>query len=55
LHYGTAIGFVFAVVALSISVVSFPLLLDRDVEVRCGFDFRKSGVGEPFHHGAVGT
>jgi uncharacterized membrane protein len=31
--YGTAIGFVFAVVALSISVVSFPLLLDRDVEV----------------------
>ena len=31
--YGTAIGFIFAVVALSISVVSFPLLLDRDVEV----------------------
>ena len=31
--YGTAIGFVFAVVALSISVVSFPLLLDRDVDV----------------------
>jgi uncharacterized membrane protein len=31
--FGTAIGFVFAVVALSISVVSFPLLLDRDVEV----------------------
>ncbi|HVB90024.1 MAG TPA: DUF2189 domain-containing protein [Beijerinckiaceae bacterium] len=28
---GNAIGFVFAVVALSISVVSFPLLLDRDV------------------------
>jgi len=28
--YGAAIGFVFAVVALSISVVSFPLLLDRD-------------------------
>ena len=28
--YSTAIGFVFAVVALSISVVSFPLLLDRD-------------------------
>jgi uncharacterized membrane protein len=28
---GSAIGFVFAVVALSISVVSFPLLLDRDV------------------------
>jgi uncharacterized membrane protein len=31
--YGTAIGFIFAVVALSVSVVSFPLLLDRDVEV----------------------
>ena len=28
--FGTAIGFIFAVVALSISVVSFPLLLDRD-------------------------
>jgi uncharacterized membrane protein len=28
---GNAIGFCFAVVALSISVVSFPLLLDRDV------------------------
>jgi uncharacterized membrane protein len=31
--FGTAIGFVFAVMALSISVVSFPLLLDRDVDV----------------------
>ncbi len=31
--FGTAIGFVFAVVALSISVVSLPLLLDRDVDV----------------------
>lgn len=29
--FGNAIGFVFAVAALSISVVSFPLLLDRDV------------------------
>jgi uncharacterized membrane protein len=29
--YGTAIGLVFAVAAFSISVVSFPLLLDRDV------------------------
>ncbi|THD78225.1 MAG: DUF2189 domain-containing protein [Phenylobacterium sp.] len=28
---GTAVGFVFAVAALAISVVSFPLLLDRDV------------------------
>jgi uncharacterized membrane protein len=31
IFYGNAIGFLFAVVALSISVVSFPLLLDRDV------------------------
>ena len=31
--YGTGIGFLYAVVALSISVVSFPLLLDRDAEV----------------------
>ncbi len=30
---GTATDFVFAVVALSVSVVSFPLLLDRDVNV----------------------
>ena len=30
---GTVTGFVFAVVVLSISVVSFPLLLDRDVGV----------------------
>ena len=29
--YGTAIGFIFAVVALSISVVSFPLALDKPV------------------------
>ena len=29
--YGNGAGFLFAVVALSISVVSFPLLLDRDV------------------------
>jgi uncharacterized membrane protein len=31
--FGTALGFFFAVVALSVSVVSFPLLLDRDVNV----------------------
>src|SRR5262249_46778690 len=29
--FGNAIGFVFAVVAFTLSVVSFPLLLDRDV------------------------
>jgi uncharacterized membrane protein len=28
---GTGVGFLFAVAALAISVVSFPLLLDRDV------------------------
>src|SRR3984957_13599237 len=28
---GTAVGFVFAVIALSIGAISFPLLLDRDV------------------------
>lgn len=31
--FGTAIGFLFAVVALSMSVVSFPMLVDRDVDV----------------------
>ncbi len=31
---GVGVGFVFALVVLSISVVSFPLLLDRDVGVR---------------------
>ncbi len=31
---GIAVGFLFAVVVLSISVVSFPLLLDRDVGLR---------------------
>jgi uncharacterized membrane protein len=30
---GVGVGFLFAVVALSISVVSFPLLLDRDVRM----------------------
>lgn len=30
--YGTAIGFLFAVTAFSVSVISFPLLVDRDVE-----------------------
>ena len=31
---GVGVGFIFAVVVLSISVVSFPLLLDRDVGLR---------------------
>ena len=30
--YGTGIGFVFAVLALSLSVVSFPMLLDRPID-----------------------
>jgi uncharacterized membrane protein len=30
---GVGVGFLFAVVALAISVVSFPLLLDRDVSI----------------------
>ena len=30
---GTAVGFLFALIALAISVVSFPLLLDRKVGV----------------------
>jgi uncharacterized membrane protein len=29
--YGTAVGFIYAVVVLAISVVAFPLLLDREV------------------------
>jgi uncharacterized membrane protein len=29
--FGTEIGFVFAVLALSVSVVSFPMLLDRPI------------------------
>ena len=32
--FGTGIGFVFAVVALSMSVVSFPLLIDRESTCR---------------------
>jgi len=31
-RFGTAIGFVFAVLALSVSVVSFPMLLDRPID-----------------------
>src|SRR5208283_3294179 len=30
--FGTGIGFVFAVLALSLSVVSFPMLLDRPID-----------------------
>ena len=34
IFYGTVIGFIFAVVALSISIVSFPLLLDKQVSTK---------------------
>jgi uncharacterized membrane protein len=33
--FGVGVGFVFAVVVLALSVVSFPLLLDRNVGVDC--------------------
>ena len=33
IFYGTLVGFVFAVVTMSLSVVAFPLLLDRQVSV----------------------
>jgi uncharacterized membrane protein len=32
IEFGTGIGFVFAVLALSVSVVSFPMLLDRPID-----------------------
>ncbi|MGO9846701.1 MAG: DUF2189 domain-containing protein [Methylocella sp.] len=32
IRFGTGIGFVFAVLALSLSVVSFPMLLDRPID-----------------------
>ena len=53
--FGTAIGFVFAVVALSISVVCVSLA-SRPRCRRPGrhSDFRQGRIDEPFHHGAVG-
>jgi uncharacterized membrane protein len=41
---GHAIGFVFAALAFSIGVVSFPLLLDRDVGVVCAVQTSVSAV-----------
>jgi len=52
--FGTAIGFVFAVVALSISVVSFPFFSTAMQGSGGGSDFRQGRAGEPFYHGAVG-
>ncbi len=46
---GNAIGFVFAVIALTISVVSFPLLLDREVGAAVA-----SNVG-PHRRGCAGA
>jgi uncharacterized membrane protein len=47
--YGTVIGFFFAVAAFSVSVVSFPLLLDRDVEVPVAiFTSLKAVLKNPF-------
>ena len=53
---GSAIGFVFAVMALSISVVSFPPLAPRPQCTRsCGCSHVcRSGAGEPSHDGALG-
>ncbi len=38
IFYGTLLGFIFAVVALAISVVAFPLLLDRPVSAMTAVD-----------------
>src|SRR3984893_4682883 len=52
---GTAIGFVLAVVVLSISVISFPLLLDRDVGLTVAVLTSLRAVREnPCHHGDLG-
>ena len=46
---GNAVGFVFAMVVLSISVVSFPLLLDRNVGVAMAVDTSiKAVLASPF-------
>ena len=38
--YGNAVGFFFALAALSLSVVSFPLLLDRPATLAVGREAR---------------
>ena len=53
---GNAAGFVFAVVVLVISVVSFPLLLDRDVGARrCAVDVGAGSRSQPLHDGGLGA
>ena len=52
---GTGVGFLFAVLVLTISAISFPLLLDRDVGAAVAvahLDPRRRQ--EPADHGAVG-
>lgn len=54
---GTSVGFVFAVFVLAISVVSFPLLLDRNlglaVAVRTSLRAFRANVGPMFLWGAI--
>jgi uncharacterized membrane protein len=45
--FGNAMGFLFAVIALGISVISFPLLLDRDVAGGGGADSVKAVLANP--------
>ena len=53
---GNAVGFLFAVVAFVLSVVSFPLMLDRHVGVAAAIVTSiKVSSEEPRDHGGVGT
>jgi uncharacterized membrane protein len=52
---GNAIGCVFAVGVLSISVISFPLVARPRCRLGCGCaHIAQSGTGEPDHHGDLG-
>src|SRR5580704_14641093 len=52
---GCFIGFCFAAVTLAVSVVSFPLLLDRDARrAHSGRDFHQDCTEEPGSDGALG-
>jgi Predicted integral membrane protein (DUF2189) len=53
---GNGVGFVFAVVVLTISVISFPLLLDRDIGAGAGHSHvSASGSRQPNRDGNVGA
>ena len=53
---GNLVGFLFALAVLTISVVSFPLLLDRDVgRGRSGADIGARGGGQPLDDGDLGV